>query len=57
MGEVGHSPHVRINRPCFYHVDEANQTIGLEESWSTVVYFTKIKIKKQNDLQDPSNGT
>jgi len=32
MGEVGHSPHVGINRPRFYHVDETNQSVRLEES-------------------------
>ena len=27
VGKVGDSPHVRINRPCFYHVNETNQPV------------------------------
>jgi len=33
VGEVGDTPHVGKNRPRLHHVDEANQPVGLEESW------------------------
>lgn len=32
MCKVGDAPHVRIDGPCFDHVHEADQPVGLEES-------------------------
>jgi len=32
MGEISDTPHVGENRPRFYHVDETNQSVRLEES-------------------------